>query len=297
MELLRIFVFLSVLTTAFCSHKLIRNNESSTNSLTSFIDQYANQNETEDDSSEADNDNSTDVSSMLANRIFGGFETSIEMIPWQVSLQYSSSHMCGGAIIAPEWILTAAHCTPRKKAKGYRIRAGSTNRDEGGVIVRVQRFYRNNNYRTSTLDYDFSLAKLAQPLNFTDVIKSIQLPNANARIPQGTNCIVSGWGATQNPFESEEMLRTVDIPIANQGYCKRKYDITNRMICAGVMEGGKDACFGDSGGPLTCDVNGSKLLVGVVSYGMGEQCGKANTIGIYSKISSVREWIEEFSGV
>lgn len=69
------------------------------------------------------------------------------------------------------------------------------------------------------------------------------------------------------------------------------------MICAGLVKGGKDSCFGDSGGPLACLINESNLLVGVVSFGPDEDCGKANSPGIYSKISIVRNWIYEKSGV
>lgn len=87
----------------------------------------------------------------------------------------------------------------------------------------------------------------------------------------------------------------IEIPIANQNKCKRTYSngITSRMICAGSLEGGKDSCFGDSGGPLACSVNRVNLLVGLVSFGPDEECGKANSPGVYSKISTVREWIDE----
>ncbi|XP_055303188.1 trypsin-1-like [Sitodiplosis mosellana] len=254
MELLRSLLFLSVLTVALCSHgsNNRRNHFVSTSTERSVVDT-----DSDDESSEFENTTMPDGFS-LSNRIFGGSEATIDMVPWQVSLRLNSKHYCGGAIIASQWILTAAHCTPRKSSRGYTIRAGSSNKEINGLIFRIQRFYRHHNYRTETLDYDFSLVKLTQPLQFSDEIKAIALPNANTRIPDGTMCVVSGWGATQNRNESEDDLRMIEIPITSQNQCKRRYSntITSRMICAGLLEGGKDACFGDSGGPLACDING-----------------------------------------
>lgn len=110
-------------------------------------------------------------------------------------------------------------------------------------------------------------------------------------------CILTG--ETQNPNESDDELRMIEIPIVSQNQCQRRYDsrVTSRMICAGLMRGGKDSCFGDSGGPLACTINGSTVLVGVVSFGPDEECGKPNAPGIYSKISTVRDWISEKANV
>lgn len=67
------------------------------------------------------------------------------------------------------------------------------------------------------------------------------------------------------------------------------------MICAGYKRGGKDTCFGDSGGPMTCQVNGINKLIGIVSF--GEDCGKPRHPGVYSRTTSVRQWISVLTGV
>lgn len=104
----KLIVFLSVLTVALClrvSHN--RGNYF----ISSSTEMNLNENDLDDDSTEFENTTIPNGFS-LSNRIFGGSETTIEMIPWQVSLRHNSRHHCGGAIIAAQWILTAAHCTP-----------------------------------------------------------------------------------------------------------------------------------------------------------------------------------------
>lgn len=137
--------------------------------------------------------NESDVEVMI-NRIVGGFVTTIEKNPWQVSLQRNSRHICGGSIIASKWILSAAHCTTRRQAVGYTVRVGSANRRTGGTVIEVRNFFQHGRYRSRTLDFDFSLVQLKQPLNFTNQIQPIALPDAKYRISEGTICSVSGWG-------------------------------------------------------------------------------------------------------
>lgn len=67
------------------------------------------------------------------------------------------------------------------------------------------------------------------------------------------------------------------------------------MICAGTEQGGKDTCFGDSGGPLTCPQNGTRQLAGIVSFGAG--CAKPNYAGVYARVTAVRDWIKSIAGV
>lgn len=132
MELLRKCIFFSVLTTVLClnardSIVFPEANSDEIDAILTFSNEtdtlmtvsnetdtsLAISNETDVDDFSLEIENVTDLSTTeLSNRIFGGVETSIHQIPWQISLQYKSKHMCGGAIIAPEWIITAAHCTP-----------------------------------------------------------------------------------------------------------------------------------------------------------------------------------------
>lgn len=107
-------------------------------------------------------------------------------------------------------------------------------------------------------------------------------------------------GATQNSSESNAIIRAAYVPIVNQDYCNTQYKplgrpITERMICAGLENGGKDSCQGDSGGPLSIESDGERFVVGVVSWGRG--CALPYYPGVYSRVSSVRSWINDITGL
>uniref|UniRef100_A0A8B9LNS3 trypsin n=1 Tax=Astyanax mexicanus TaxID=7994 RepID=A0A8B9LNS3_ASTMX len=132
------------------------------------------------------------------------------------------------------------------------------------------------------------LMKLAHPVTVNQFVKPVALPS---RCPTpGEMCVVSGWGniysdSVFNPFN----LQCLDIPIISHEVCERSYpgQITNNMVCAGYLEGGKDSCQGDSGGPLVC----SGALQGIVSWGYG--CAQPNYPGVYTKVCSLLPWINE----
>lgn len=146
-----------------------------------------------------------------------------------------------------------------------------------------------------TIDYDFSLLELATSLMFSDKIQPIALPTQDEQVDDNSLCFVSGWGNTKNAQETRDKLRAAYVPSVNQNECQKTYDrfgdITDRMICAGYKKGGKDACQGDSGGPL---VSNNKLI-GVVSWGY--MCAQPDYPGVYSRVASVRSWIDENTGI
>lgn len=134
-------------------------------------------------------------SAQLPNdRIVGGYETTIEEHPWQISLQYASSHRCGGSIIGQKWILTAAHCTSNLPVQALAVRVGSSKHASGGTIIKLKNYVNHPKYNTATLDNDFSLLELENTLEFNDKVRSIILPNGNLNLYDGTMCEISGWG-------------------------------------------------------------------------------------------------------
>lgn len=106
-------------------------------------------------------------------------------------------------------------------------------------------------------------------------------------------------GRTQNPSESTDVLRAVNVPIVNQEYCKTQYEgmveIKRQMICAGYKTGGKDACNRDFGGALEFKTNNGTYLIGVMSF--NENCAEQNRPSVYGRVTHVREWIKHVTGL
>nr|XP_012297105.1 testisin [Aotus nancymaae] len=148
--------------------------------------------------------------------------------------------------------------------------------------------------------YDIALVKLSTPVTYTNHIQPICLLASTFEFENRTDCWVTGWGNIQ---EDEKLpypytLQEVQVAIINNTMCNHLFlksdfrtDIFGDMICAGDAQGGKDSCFGDSGGPLACDKDGMWYQVGVVSWGVG--CGRPNRPGVYTNISQHFGWIQK----
>ncbi|GAB0095144.1 trypsin [Sergentomyia squamirostris] len=231
------------------------------------------------------------------NRIVGGEFVDITKVPCQVSVQYLNrnthlnTHLCGGSILNERFILTAAHCFDMIPLQLVSVYIGSNSTKENGTSFNVTHVNIHPNYKA--YDYDFTILELSENITFNERQKPAVLPKNQEDIPDGALLRTSGWGETQNANESNKFLRGVEVVKINQNLCNQAYsgDITDRMVCAGFMEGGKDSCQGDSGGPLLM----GNLLVGVVSW--GEDCACPGYPGVYAKVSSVRQWIRNITGL
>ncbi|XP_060744879.1 transmembrane protease serine 5 [Tachysurus vachellii] len=236
-------------------------------------------------------------------RIIGGIDATLGRWPWQVSLYYSNRHTCGGSIITSQWIITAAHCVST-----YRLHQVSSWVVYAGIVTRnaaklaqymgytVEKIIYNKNYNHRSHDSDIALVKLRNPLNFSDTIRPVCLPQYNHELPGGTLCWISGWGYTQpDEVHIPDTLKEAQVPLISTKKCNSSCmyngEITPRMLCAGHTEGNIDACQGDSGGPLVCQDDNVWRLVGVVSWGTG--CAEPNHPGVYTKVAEFLGWIYE----
>ncbi|XP_062132818.1 trypsin beta-like isoform X2 [Drosophila sulfurigaster albostrigata] len=223
----------------------------------------------------------------LDGRIVGGTATTIASFPWQISLQRSGSHSCGGSIYSANIIVTAAHCLQSVSASTLQVRAGSTYWSSGGVTSAVAAFRNHEGYNSNTMVNDIAVIRLSSSLSFSSNIKAIGLASSNPS--NGASASVSGWG-TQSYGSSSipSQLQYVNTNIVSQSVCASSAysygsSIRSTMICAAAS--GKDACQGDSGGPL---VSGG-VLVGVVSWGIG--CAYSNYPGVYASVADLRSWV------
>ncbi|EDX07928.1 trypsin 3A1 [Drosophila simulans] len=231
-------------------------------------------------------------------RIVGGWETHITFFPHQVSLQLGTRHACGGTIISPTIILTAAHCVLEySKPQYYVIRAGSSDWTKGGSYVRVKQIIPHPKFHDPTrMNNDIAIVQLQQPLVYSQNIRPISLATNKDIITPTAQLFVSGWGSTSiSQMQPEKRLRYTVVHLRDQNQCARNYfgagTVTNTMFCAGTQVGGRDSCQGDSGGPLVTSINGQLKLYGIVSWGFG--CANAMFPGIYTKVSAYDDWIAQ----
>ncbi|XP_019743186.1 transmembrane protease serine 13a isoform X1 [Hippocampus comes] len=233
------------------------------------------------------------------SRIVGGSIADRGQWPWQLSLHFRGSHVCGGVLISPDFLLTAAHCFPRSNPSTllpqfWQVYAGVLSLNNLPTPLVVERIILNENYNNITNDQDIALLKLAAEVNFDDDVHPACLPVTAQQFLPGTACWTSGFGTTdpESGRVSDELME-VTVDIISTIECNNPWvyggAVTKNMVCAGHLEGGRDSCQGDSGGPLVCQTDDVWYLVGITSWGDG--CALANKPGVYTKVNSLLPWI------
>ena len=231
-------------------------------------------------------------------RIVG--EATAAAYPWMVALvsardgEDSSSPFCGGTLIDPRWVLTAAHCLdPRLSPSDIKVIIGRDGLSgDGGEDIAVERVVVNEDFRFFDLrSPDIALLQL-QSASAAPTIPLVQSSD-DARAGPGTTALILGWGALSagTPVLSSE-LQEASVPLISNEECVSSGVLVDSSdICAGLIEGETDVCHGDDCGPLVVsDGEGGWLQVGISN---SRSCARDSTPAVYTRVSSFDYWIQQ----
>ncbi|XP_062552412.1 vitellin-degrading protease-like [Armigeres subalbatus] len=222
--------------------------------------------------------------------IVGGYLEEIETTPWMVSISVKNVGLvCGGVIVSPRLILTAAYCVFRQSPMDLSIRVGSKFADRDGYTLYPESIIIHNYFDASSKDNNLALLWMSTAFRETNSVSPIKVKTNADYVPVGTQCMISGYGRTDTSNAvSYSGLRSAVIKTMNRETCTQRlypWVITDTMICASAN--GEDGCDGDAGGPLIC----AGKLSGIMSWGKG--CGREGGIGIYADVGSARRWLTD----
>lgn len=225
-------------------------------------------------------------------RIIGGRDLAQGKQPWLVSLQDDREHFCGGSLIAPRWILTAAHCLENYTQRTLDRLTIQFNTVNITGSTHTQFAHAAHLYCHPNSQVDLGLIKLTRPVMNVPYLALADNDAMEEAAFSGVLATISGWGVTrEGSYSMPTTPKFTEIPLVPHAYCMMSYDdsISNHEFCAGYANGGTDACQGDSGGPLVIMHNGRNVQAGIISWGSG--CARPFMFGVYTRVASFYEWI------
>ncbi|KAM9820244.1 uncharacterized protein ACB057_000846 [Neosynchiropus ocellatus] len=249
---------------------------------------------------------SMDQSLIGQTRLVGANHCPKGECPWQVLIQLGGLSHCGGALIRPDWVITAAHCVQGKLPANLTVVLGEHHLDDLDSTEQyspVSMVIVHKDYVPSTGESDIALVRLERPPTLSRYILPVCLPTRDFAerelLPQRYHT-VSGWGkkidagkpeAPGSP-PSSPVLRKMSVPILQNSQCSQHsgFNFTNTMLCAGYLEGQQESCRGDDGSPLVSQYGSTHFLLGVVGWGQG--CSQPGYYGVYNNMAHFVDWVE-----
>ncbi|MEU2384676.1 serine protease [Streptomyces sp. NPDC012461] len=215
--------------------------------------------------------------------VVGGTTTTTSAYPFMMQItDASQDQFCGGTLVTPTKVVTAAHCMAGETTGSVRVVGGRTYLNgTNGTVARVSRIWIHPDYRSVTRGDDVAVLTLSTPMPYATA--PYVSPTDTSVYAAGTTARVLGWGTTRSGGTSSNQLRTATVPTVSDSSCRTSYGsryVQSDMVCAGYSSGGVDTCQGDSGGPLL--IGGR--LAGITSWGDG--CAAAGSPGVYARLTT-----------
>ncbi|PZC86953.1 hypothetical protein B5X24_HaOG200355 [Helicoverpa armigera] len=238
------------------------------------------------------------------SRIVGGTPTSISAYPYMTNMQRNVlgiwwAQSCGGSLLTRTSVLSAAHCFHGDSAWQWRAVLGSSLSDSEDIVHTLNRVVLHPQYDHSALNFDVAILHFNNPAVYSNNVQAGSIAGSNYHVADGATVTHIGWGRLWDQGPTSQQLMRVDVNIINHQLCTERYaylksqenygwlpDVTSNMLCAGVLnEGGRDACGGDSGGPLLHN----HVIVGITSWGY--RCAHPLYPGVNARVSYFSNWI------
>ncbi|XP_052901875.1 chymotrypsin-like protease CTRL-1 [Anopheles moucheti] len=233
--------------------------------------------------------------------IIQGTEANLHEFPYQVSLQWNFNngsrpmHLCSGSIINREWILTAAHCGEEVSGGGwFEIVAGVNNivdEESGAQRRNVSRFVKHPAFNLNTIKNDIAVMLLSGPLHLNRHITTMRLATDSTTLNPHTHAKFAGWGSISRTMENifPDELMKVTLALRTLEECSAMGNVDETQICAGGYRN-VTGCTADSGGPLTVNIGGEQVQIGVLSF--GEKPCLAREPVVFTSVPYFHEWIQ-----